>query len=83
MLLGFLMLIKVEQAMKEFKVYNPIKIAKYVKSYFKGQLFIQGVGRFEFNQAKILFSEQSPLHYKKTASEVNKQIKALRLATAA
>ncbi|MCE2573221.1 DUF1107 family protein [Motilimonas eburnea] len=69
--------------MKEFKVYNPVKVAKYVKSYFTGQLFIQGIGRFEFCQGKMAFSEHAPLHYKRVASEVNKQIKAMRLAAVA
>ncbi len=69
--------------MKEFKVYNPVKVAKYVKSYFTGQLFIHGIGCFEFRQGKIQFSEHAPKHYKRLASEVNQQVKALRIAAVA
>ncbi|MFO6422000.1 DUF1107 family protein [Motilimonas sp. KMU-193] len=69
--------------MKEFKIYNPVKVAKYVKSYFTGQLFIQGVGRFEFYQGKVAISQHAPLHYKQIASEINKLIKAMRVAAVA
>ncbi|RJG48688.1 DUF1107 family protein [Motilimonas pumila] len=64
--------------MRTFKDYNAVKIAKYVKSYFTGQLFIQGEGRFEFAQGKVIFSATAPHHYKRVASQVNREIKALK-----
>lgn len=64
--------------MRTFKDYNATKIAKYVKSYFTGQLFIQGVGRFEFAQGKLLFAAHAPHHYKRIASQINQEIKALK-----
>ncbi|MBA5859073.1 DUF1107 family protein, partial [Morganella morganii] len=34
--------------MKIFDRYNPAQIARYVKTLFRGRLYIQGMGAFEF-----------------------------------
>lgn len=40
--------------MKIFNRYNPSKIALYVKTLFRGRIYIKGFGAFEFNYGKIL-----------------------------
>ncbi|MGO2466265.1 MAG: DUF1107 family protein, partial [Serratia proteamaculans] len=34
--------------MRIFQRYNPLKVAKYVKTLFRGRLYIKDVGAFEF-----------------------------------
>ena len=36
--------------MRIFKKYLPVMIAKYVKTFFKGRIYIQGRGGYEFDQ---------------------------------
>ncbi|WP_412177937.1 DUF1107 domain-containing protein [Photobacterium galatheae] len=67
--------------MKIFKQYRPNQIARYVKSYFRGRLFIVGVGAFEFDCGRLL----PPMNRDKKAlnvlSEVNREIQNLSAAS--
>ncbi len=36
--------------MRIFQRYNPLKVAKYVKTLFRGRLYIKDVGAFEFDE---------------------------------
>lgn len=38
--------------MRIFQRYNPLKVAKYVKTLFRGRLYIKDVGAFEFDEGK-------------------------------
>lgn len=38
--------------MKIFQYYNPLKVEKYVKTLFRGQLYIKDIGAFEFDKGK-------------------------------
>lgn len=40
--------------MKIFQRYNPLLVAKYVKTLFRGRLYIKDVGAFEFDMGKVL-----------------------------
>lgn len=40
--------------MKIFQRYNPFQVAKYVKTLFRGRLYIKDVGAFEFDKGKFL-----------------------------
>ncbi len=67
--------------LKIFKQYRPNQIARYVKNYFRGRLFIVGVGAFEFDCGRLL----PPLNRDKKAlnvlSEVNREIQVLAAAS--
>ncbi len=66
--------------MRLFKHYMPGMIAKHVSRLFKGRIYIYGVGRFEFDQGKLILPEKAePRHYK-TVKEINLEIKKLRCA---
>ncbi|MEC6798344.1 DUF1107 domain-containing protein [Photobacterium sp. S4TG1] len=60
-----------------FQVYRPIQIAKYVKNFFRGRLFISGIGGFEFENGRLVAPLSADLKVLNVISEVNKEIKAL------
>ena len=65
--------------MKIFKRYNPFQVAKYVKTLFRGRLYIKDVGAFEFDKGKILIPKVRDIQHLSVMSEVNRHV--LRLQT--
>ncbi|GLO62066.1 hypothetical protein MACH09_25740 [Vibrio sp. MACH09] len=66
---------------REFKTYRPIQIARFVKTLFKGEFFIHGVGIFTFDQGKVLLPDVSNKKMLTIMKEVNSIIfNQLRLA---
>jgi len=62
--------------MKIFKKFNSVRIAKYVKIFFQGSLYVTGIGRLEFNQGMLLMPANAGNDVKHYVSQVNKDIKA-------
>jgi len=65
--------------MKIFQRYIPFQVAKYVKTLFRGRLYIKDVGAFEFDKGKILIPKIRDKQHLSVMSEVNRQV--LRLQT--
>ncbi|WAT00936.1 DUF1107 domain-containing protein [Rouxiella chamberiensis] len=65
--------------MRIFQRYNPLIVAKYVKTLFRGRIYIKDVGAFEFDQGKILLPTIRDKRHFSVMSEVNKQIVHLQL----
>lgn len=59
--------------MRIFQRYNPLKVAKYVKTLFRGRLYIKDVGAFEFDEGKILPPKIRDKRHFSVMSEVNRQ----------
>lgn len=72
-----------DNGMRLFKNYMPSMIAKHVSRLFKGRIYIHGVGKFEFDNGKLLMPEQAEQRHFKTVKEVNQEISRLRCAFAA
>ncbi len=68
--------------MRLFKRYTPSMIAKHVSRLFKGRIYIYGVGKFEFDQGKLILPERAEQRHFQTVKEVNQEIKRLRCAYA-
>ncbi|CDL85756.1 DUF1107 domain-containing protein [Xenorhabdus szentirmaii] len=64
--------------MKIFRNYNPLKIALYVKTLFRGRLYIKDMGAFEFNYGKILPPKIRDKRHFHVMSEVNQQVLRLQ-----
>lgn len=60
-----------------FKHYRPGQVARYVKSYYRGRLFIMGVGAFEFDRGRVLPPKSQDLKALAVLSEVNREIQLL------
>lgn len=60
-----------------FQVYRPVQVAKHVKKFFKGRLFIIGIGGFEFEHGRLLPPKSTDLKVLNVLSEVNKEIQIL------
>ncbi|CDL80267.1 MULTISPECIES: DUF1107 domain-containing protein [Xenorhabdus] len=64
--------------MKIFRHYNPLKIALYVKTLFRGRLYIKDMGAFEFNYGKILPPRIKDKRHFHVMSEVNQHVLLLQ-----
>ncbi|RKF19736.1 DUF1107 family protein [Alginatibacterium sediminis] len=65
--------------MKRFLRYSPQRIARYVKTFFKGRLHIQGRGAYEFKDGRLYtLPNHSTNAHRKTVDEVNQQIEVLQ-----
>ncbi|MEG3133258.1 DUF1107 domain-containing protein [Rouxiella sp. T17] len=65
--------------MKIFQRYNPLLVAKYVKTLFRGRIYIKDVGAFEFDNGKILLPKIRDKRHFSVMSEVNKKVVHLQL----
>lgn len=62
--------------MRNFKKFNPVRIAKYVKIFFQGSLYVTGIGRLEFSQGMLIMPTDAGIDVRVCVSKVNKEIKA-------
>ncbi|KYN25791.1 hypothetical protein BOO22_12355 [Vibrio cidicii] len=65
--------------LREFAVYRPRQVARFVKTQFKGDFFIQGIGEFHFDQGKVQLPDLSNPQKLAVFREVNAEIVALSL----
>ncbi|MBT0726069.1 DUF1107 domain-containing protein [Rosenbergiella australiborealis] len=65
--------------MKIYKRYNPIQIARYVKTLFKGVIYIKDIGEFHFDQGRVLKPLNSDIQRLSIMSEINRQVNELQI----
>ncbi len=64
--------------LREFAVYRPLQVARFVKTLFKGQFFIAGgVGCFQFDNGKVLLPDVNDQKRLTIFKEVNQVIASL------
>lgn len=63
--------------LREFTRYRPHQVARFVKTLFKGQFIIAGIGEFSFDNGKVLLPELSDRQKLSTFKEINQAISAL------
>ncbi|MCG6275365.1 DUF1107 domain-containing protein [Vibrio vulnificus] len=68
--------------LREFAVYRPRQVARFVKTLFKGSFSINGIGEFEFDNGKVLLPDTHNTQKLSVYREVNADINALSLAAA-
>mgnify|MGYP001095678407 FL=1 len=68
--------------MRLFKRYTPSMIAKHISRLFKGKIYIYGVGKFEFDNGKLILPERADNRHFQAVNEVNHEIKKLRCSYA-
>ncbi len=65
-------------SMRLFNKYVPGAVARHVSRFFKGRIYINGVGKFEFDNAKLIIPSQAQsLHYR-MVKEINQEINRIR-----
>jgi len=57
-----------------FKKYFPALIAKYVRTFFRGRLYIHGRGGFEFENGKVIMPPKADVLHRETVIELNSKI---------
>ena len=67
---------------KEFTKYRPLQIAKFVKTLFKGQFTVAGVGEFYFDKGKVLLPDVTNKKMLSVMKEVNIAIDSLSVQPA-
>ncbi|MFD2176467.1 DUF1107 domain-containing protein [Veronia pacifica] len=60
-----------------FRQYRPLQVARHVKSFFRGRIYIQGVGAFEYDKGRLLPPVRKDKRSLAVMNEVNNQIKAM------
>ncbi|MGL6261340.1 DUF1107 domain-containing protein [Vibrio sp. WXL103] len=60
--------------LREFAKYRPLQVAKFVKTLFKGNFTIKGIGCFEFDNGKILLPDVSDPNKLAVYKEINGMI---------
>ena len=65
--------------MKIYNRYNPIQIARYVKTLFKGEIYIKDIGEFHFDQGKVLQPLNGDIQRLSIMSEINRQVSKLQI----
>ncbi|MGF1697740.1 DUF1107 domain-containing protein [Vibrio lamellibrachiae] len=68
--------------MRLFKRYTPSMIAKHISRLFKGKIYIYGVGKFEFDNGKLILPDRADNRHFQAVKEVNNEVKKLRCAYA-
>ena len=63
--------------LREFAVYRPRQVARFVKTLFKGQFSIVGVGEFRFDTGKVLLPDVKNPQHLSIFREVNQAILSL------
>lgn len=63
--------------LREFTTYRPHQVARFVKTLFKGQFVITGVGKFKFDNGKVLLPDVKDAQKLMTYKEINQAIAAL------
>ncbi|WP_117235812.1 DUF1107 family protein [Vibrio maerlii] len=63
--------------LREFTMYRPKQVARFVKTLFKGTFTIQGIGEFQFDNGKVLLPEVSDKQKLSIFKEVNVVIAAM------
>ncbi len=70
------------QTMRVFKKYLPLMVAKHVKTFFKGRIYIHGRGRFDFQSGLLMMPLQADIPHRQTVLEVNELISRLHMDAA-
>ena len=65
--------------LRSFKKYQPRQIAKFVKGFFNGRIFIAGLGRFRVVEGKVVAYQHLKKEHKilMVVSEINKIVAEL------
>ena len=66
--------------MRLFKRYTPSMIAKHISRLFKGRIYISGIGKFEFDNGKLIVPDKAEARHFQTVKEVNQEVMKLRCA---
>ena len=75
-------IIEVMAMLRNFKAYRPLQVARFVKTLFKGQVHIEGIGSFEFDGGKLLMPNKENRKMLSVMSEVNQHIRQLSVMPA-
>ncbi len=62
--------------MRIFKKYVPALIAKHIRTFFKGRMYIQGKGAYEFDNGTMLMPAQADVKHASTVNEINRAIES-------
>lgn len=63
--------------LREFNRYRPVQVARFVKTLFKGEFIIDGLGKFTFDHGKVLVPDVQNRQKLHAFKEINQAIAAL------
>jgi len=66
--------------LRVFSTYRPLQVARFVKTLFKGEFFIEGIGDFYFDCGKVLLPDLMDKKKLSIMKEINITIDSLTVA---
>ena len=69
--------------MRIFQKYQPLLVAKHVKGFFSGRVYIEGRGAFSYAQGMLVMPDDPKPSHHDTVQEVNQLISRMQAAMAA
>lgn len=64
--------------MRLFTHYAPSMIAKHITRLFKGNIYINDIGKFEFDNGKLILPSCADTRHYQAVNEINQEVKKLR-----
>lgn len=68
--------------MRIFHKYQPLLIAKHVKGFFSGRLYIHGRGAFSYTMGLLVMPDNAKARHKETVLEINRLIAQMQIPNA-
>jgi hypothetical protein len=62
---------------RSFREHQALKIAKYIRSYYRGSFYIDQSGPFHFDAGRACYNDVENVKWKKILSQINKEIKKM------
>lgn len=66
--------------MRTFQKYQPFLIAKHVKGFFSGRLYIHGHGAFSYAKGVLIMPDDAKPEHKAMVKEINQLIRQMQIA---
>ncbi|MCE2572789.1 DUF1107 domain-containing protein [Motilimonas eburnea] len=66
-------------SLRTFKKYHPRQVAKHIKAFFNGRIYIVGIGRFRVVNGKLVAYKDADKKALSVMSEVNRIIKEMQM----
>ena len=60
---------------RSFREHQALKIAQYIRSYYRGSFYIEQSGPFHFEAGKACYDNVDNVKWRKLLSQINKEIR--------
>lgn len=62
---------------RSFREHQLVKIAQYIRNYYRGSFYIEQSGPFHFDAGRACYDDVDNVRWKKLLSQINKEVKRM------